>query len=288
MTTVTTRPSPSGHGRSMATPAADPRPRPAWRSVAVPAEHGGWGLTLEPVVLGLALVPSWAGLAVGGAGLLAFVARTPGKLAIVDHRRGRTAPRTVLARRIATGEGVVIVVLAAVALALAGPAWLAPAALAAPLVAVELWFDVRSRGRRLVPELCGAVGIASLAPAVALAGGAPVAAAMVAWLLLAGRSLAAIPYVRAQVLRIHRPERAPGSWQVLGAQAAGLVAAVTAVALVPAALAGAVAVAASSVVRLAGLRRPPRSAARLGALESALGMVVVVATAVGLHLGGAL
>ena len=171
---------------------------------------------------------------------------------------------------------------------LAGPAWLVPVALAAPLVAVELWFEVRSRGRRLVPELCGAVGIASLAAAVALAGGAPVAVAAVAWMLLAARSLGAIPYVRAQVLRLHRPEQAPGTGGVLVAQSAGLVGAVVAVALVPAALAGAVAVVASSVVRLVGLRHPPRSAPRLGALESALGVAVVVAAAVGLHLGGAL
>jgi hypothetical protein len=163
-------------------------------------------------------------------------------------------------------------------------------ALAAPLVGIELWFDVRSRGRRLVPELCGAVGIASLAASVALAGGAPVVVAAVAWLLLAARSVAAIPYVRAQVLRLHRPERAPGPGPggVLAAQAAGLVGAAAAVGFVPAALAGAVAVVASSAVRLVGLRRPPRSAPRLGAIESALGAVVVVATAVGLHLGGAL
>ena len=287
MTTVTKGPSGSGHGRPRTTPAAASRPRSAWRSVAVPTEHGGWGLTLEPVVLGLALVPSWAGLAVGGAGLLAFVARTPAKLAAVDQRRGRSLPRTVLARRVAAAEGIAIMALAVLAIALAGPAWLVPVALAAPLVAIELWFDVRSRGRRLVPELCGAIGIASLAASVALAGGAPVVVAAVAWLILAARSVVAIPYVRTQVLRLHRSERASGPGGVLTAQAAGLVGAGVAVALVPAALAGALALAASSIVRLVGLRRPPRSAPRLGALESALGLVVVVATAVGLHLGGA-
>ena len=39
--------------------------RPLWRSVAIPTEHGGWGLTLEPVVLGLAVAPSLAGIALG-------------------------------------------------------------------------------------------------------------------------------------------------------------------------------------------------------------------------------
>lgn len=281
-------PSRQRHGRPVTMPMTHPRARPPWRSVAVPSEHGGWGLTLEPIVLGLALAPSWAGLAIGIAGVLAFVARTPVKLAVVDHRRGRSLPRTVLARRVAVVEGGSLVLLAGTALALAGPAWLVPVALAGPLVAVELWFDVRSRGRRLVPELCGAVGIAALAASVAIAGGAPVAVAAAAWLVLAARSLAAIPYVRAQVLRLHRPEGAPGPGGVLGAQGAGLVVAGAAVALIPAALAGAVALAASSVIRLLGLRRPPRSVPRLGVLESALGALVVAATAVGLHVGGPL
>ena len=35
--------------------------RPTLRSVAMPAEHGGWGLTLEPGILGVLLAPSLAG-----------------------------------------------------------------------------------------------------------------------------------------------------------------------------------------------------------------------------------
>jgi len=62
---------------------------------------------------------------------------------------------------------------------------------------------------------------------------------------------------------------------------------VVAVAVEPAALAGAVAAVAGSVVRLVGLRHPPATAVRLGAIESVLGFVVVVVAAVGLHLGGA-
>ena len=193
----------------------------------------------------------------------------------------------MLARRVAAAEGIAIMALAALAIALAGPAWLVPVALAAPLVAIELWFDVRSRGRRLVPELCGAIGIASLAASVALAGGAPVVVAAVAWLILAARSVAAIPYVRTQVLRLHRSERASGPGGVLTAQAAGLVGPASQWPSCPP----------RSPARwhwpprrssassgCAGRPAPPPGC---GALESALGLVVVVATAVGLHLGGA-
>ena len=51
------------------------RPRALWRSVAVPTEHGGWGLTFEPVLLGLIVAPSWAGAARAGLPDGAFDAR---------------------------------------------------------------------------------------------------------------------------------------------------------------------------------------------------------------------
>ena len=272
---------------TVATQPGSRRARSPWRAVVLPAEHGGWGLTLEPVVLGLAVAPSAAGVALGLAGLLAFLLRTPLKLAAVDHRRGRSLPRTALARRVALGEVVAIALLSTAALVWAGPAWLVPVALAAPLVGVELWFDVRSRSRRLAPELCGAVGMAALAAAVAVAGGAPSATAVAVWALLAARSIAAIPYVRAQVVRLHGRSTPASSRGAVGSQVVGALAALAVVAVEPAALPGAVAVVAASLVRLAGLRHPPASAVRLGAIESALGAAVVVVAAVGLHLGGA-
>jgi hypothetical protein len=137
--------------------------RPGWRTVAMPREHGGWGLTLEPVLLGLVVAWSGAGVALGIAAFTAFLLRTPAKLAAVDARRRRWLGRSRLALRIAVIELVVLGSAVAVAVRLAGWSWLAPVVIAGPLVAVELSFDIRSRGRRLVPELCGAIGIAAVA-----------------------------------------------------------------------------------------------------------------------------
>ena len=266
---------------------AAPAERSPLKAVALPSEHGGWGLAAEPGLLGLLVAPSVAGAAIALAAVVAFLVRTPLKLALVDRRRGRSLPRTRLAARVAVVEALVLAGLAAVAVWSAGDAWLVPLALAAPLFVVELWFDVRSRGRRLVPELCGSVGAASVAAAVVVAGGAPTAVALVAWAVLAARSIAAIPYVRTQVQRLHRPTAAPGPGGSDLAQVAGVVVAAAAVAVEPAAAVGALAVAATAVVRVVGVRRPPVPAVRLGAVESAHGLLVVVATAVGLHLGGA-
>ena len=46
--------------------------RAGWRAVAMPSEHGGWGLTLEPVLLGLLVAWSGAGVALGIAAFSAF------------------------------------------------------------------------------------------------------------------------------------------------------------------------------------------------------------------------
>lgn len=263
--------------RDAAAPA--PAARAAWRAVAVPSEHGGWGLTLEPVVLGLAVAPSWAGLALGAAAFGAFLVRTPAKVVAVDRHRHRHLPRTRLAARIAVVEAVVVVVLAAAALAAAGPACLVPVAVAIPLVGVEAWFERRSRGRRLAPELAGAVAVAAVAAAIAVAGGAGWAVAVGCWAVLAARSLASIPFVRTQVAQLHGRE-APKTTSDLG-QVAGVGVAAVAVVVAPAVAAGAAAVAMLAALQAVAVRRPPPRVAVIGALQSVAGLAVVVATAVG-------
>src|SRR4249919_2323346 len=94
--------------------------RAGWKAVAVPAEHGGWGLTLEPVLLGLIVAWSGAGVALGIAAFTAFLLRTPAKLVAVDVRRGRWLDRSRLALRIAIIELMLLASSVAVAVALVG------------------------------------------------------------------------------------------------------------------------------------------------------------------------
>ncbi|HKA82891.1 MAG TPA: YwiC-like family protein, partial [Acidimicrobiales bacterium] len=169
--------------------------------------------------------------------------------------------------------------LATVASLRAGLAWLVPLALAAPLVGLELWFDARSRGRRLVPELCGAVGIGAFAPAIALAGGADVGLAAGLWLVLAGRSIAVIPFVRVQIARLrHRDGPVATSDR---AQVAGATVALAAVAADVRLVAGAAAVSVVATLQAWWVRRPPVPANVLGIRQLALGLAVVAATAAG-------
>lgn len=177
-----------------------------WQAVALPPEHGSWGLVGEPVVLGLLVAPSWPGLLVALGAFAAFLAYRPLKVAYGDLRRGKRYPRTALALRFAAGFGVAAGAVLAAAVSLAGGGWLLPFALAAPLGTVFVVYDLRP-GRSWEAEVSAPVAFASTAAAVALAGQWPVAPALGLWAVMAGRALPSVLYVRAR-LHLERGEPA--------------------------------------------------------------------------------
>ena len=245
----------------------------------MPIEHGGWGLTLEPVLLGLLVAWSAAGAALGIAALTAFLLRTPAKLVAVDVRRGRWLDRSRLALRIASIQLIVLGSAVAVAVARAGWTWLAPLLIAGPLVAVELSFDIRSRSRRLLPELCGAVGITAVAASIVLAAPRSGALAAGVWLVLAARAVGAIPFVRVQIMRLRRGQGPV--WQSDVAQVVSLSVATVAVIVHPPILPGAVAVATLAVMQSVWVRRAPIPAKQIGLREMGIGLALVAMTAAG-------
>jgi hypothetical protein len=253
--------------------------RPAWRSVAIPSEHGGWGLTLEPVLLGLLIAPSVGGLALGIAAFGAFLVRTPLKLVFVDRRHHRWLDRSRLALVVASIESVVIAALVAIVVWQCGWRWIVPVALAVPLVAVELWFDIRSHGRRLVPEMCGALGIATVAPAIVVADGRSGALALAVWLVLAGRVIGSIPYVRVQIMRLRRKIDGAGGSDLT--QLAAVLVAVAAVLVDHRLVIGGLAILGVVGAHVWWVRQPAVPAKTVGLREMALGLAVVLASAAG-------
>jgi hypothetical protein len=210
------------------------------------------------------------------------VARTPLKTALVDRRRHRRLPRTRLAERIAVGELALLLCLGVGVIATAGWAWSVPVALAVPPAGVELWFDMRSRGRRLVPELSGAVGMAATSAAIIVAGGGGARLAVAAWLILSARSVASIPFARAQVDRLHHGERPTTVSDRAQLAAVGLAA--VAAAVEPSVVVGVVALVVVAALQLVWVRRPPVPARVLGIRQAAVGLSLIVATALGVHL----
>jgi len=259
-------------------PSADVRS--PWRTAAVPSEHGGWGLTLEPVLLGLIAAWSWPGLLLGVIALLAFVARTPLKIVLVDRHRHRSLERTRLAARVLAVEIAVIAVLIAIVAASVPAATWVPLLVAAPLIAIELWFESRSHGRRLAPELTGAIGIGSVAAAIVIAGGGDAQLAAGAWAIVAARAIASIPFVRVLIQRRHGHE--VRSWRSDLAQlvALALVGVVWKLGWVPPVAVGAIV--ALVVAQLVGVRRDPPEVKTIGIAQTGLGVAIAVLSGAGL------
>ncbi|MGI9607404.1 MAG: YwiC-like family protein [Acidimicrobiales bacterium] len=249
-----------------------------WRSVALPSEHGGWSLTAEPILLGLLVSWSWPGLALGVSAVVAFLARTPLKIVLVDRWRRRWLDRTALAAKIA---GVQLVIIGGLLIFVttweSGRFWL-PFAMAAPLVGLELWYDRQSRGRRLLPELAGSIGIGAVAAAIALVDGSSHRLAFGLWMVIALRSISAIPYVRHQIAQVHA--RYAPSWRSDGAQLLATVGAVAAwrTDLVP--VGALLALAFFSAINVVMIRLPSRPAVVIGVQQTIVGITIVVATAI--------
>lgn len=255
------------------------------KAIALPPEHGAWGFLLEPIVAGLGIAWSWAGLLLGLGVLGGFLLRHPLKIIAQDRRRGKRYARTALAERVA----LVYAILAAVGLLggllLAGPEVLLPVPLVAPLTILLLISYVQNRGRELWPQIAGTGALAGTASFVALAGGAAVGTALALWAIMAGRSIPSILYVRAR-LRLEK-----GKSFALAPVAIANVLAVGGVStLAVAGLAPVLAVVALTILLIRAMhglsaRRWRARVQTLGFLELGLGALTVLLTVGGYALG---
>ncbi|NDJ76380.1 MAG: YwiC-like family protein [Chloroflexi bacterium] len=255
------------------------------KSVVIPPEHGAWGFLLEPVVLGLGIAPSWAGLFMALGVVGAFLTRHPLKIALLDRTRGKRYARTRLAERFALVYGAVALAGFVPAVVLVGLAPFAPFGLALPLVVI-LFASFRSnRWRSLLPELAGASAMAATAASIALAGSEGWNAALASWAVLLARNIPSIMYIRARLrLEKGQPHSAPLVLGINGIAVAGIFG------LVVAGYAPLLAVAAMALlfVRAAAGLSPYRRQVQtktLGFLEIGYGLLVVTLTIVGYTLG---
>ena len=254
------------------------------KSVALPTEHGGWGFTLEPLLLGLLLSPGLPTLGLFLLGLLGFLARHPLKLLYQDLRRGKRYPRTDLALKVAG----VYLVLALLGFLLAaftarGP-FLLPLLLALPLGAYMAWADAQNRARELFPEIGAALFMAAFAPAGVLAGGLPQEVALGSFLALALRDVAALYYARTQVLRARglTPKRHPALLALGGSALLAFLLAQGRLLPYPVFLALLLLALYGSLT----LFRPPVPARVVGWTQMGFGLLVVLSAALGYTLQG--
>jgi hypothetical protein len=152
----------------------------------LPAEHGSWFMLGFPLVLGLLLRPSLAGLCLGLAALAFFIGRPPLRRVLNGQRDPAQFRALLLFGGLAAGFG-------AVALLLSGPRFLIPLACVTPLIFLALRADLQRAVRSLMVELSAQGAFAGLAATMLVAGGSPLFEAGRAWLfvtLVGGANLA--------------------------------------------------------------------------------------------------
>jgi hypothetical protein len=174
------------------------KPPPAFKmkSIALPNEHGSWGILFEPLVLGIAVAPSFVSPFLALLYIGAFLSRQPLKWYFADLKAKRERPQTAAARMFAfTFLGIAAIGFFG-ALAFAGVTAMLPLILTAPLGAITLWFDVSGKSRRVAPEMAGVVTLASSAAVCGLAAGWSVAASVALSLVIMLRLIPSMLYIR--------------------------------------------------------------------------------------------
>ncbi len=249
------------------------------KSVAMPAQHGGWGFLIEPLLIGLIAAPSWGGVGLVIAAFGVFLMHQPLKITFKDWRKRRRYARTRLAERFVMLYGVMALGGFVIALAAADSAFVIPLVLAVPFALVQLAYEGRNEARESLPEISGALAFASTAAAIPLMSGAQLLIpAFALWIAAAARVIPSILYVRTRLrLEADRPfDPAPP----LIAHAAALILVLMLIAaqlLTPLALIGSLVL----LIRAAfGMLRPrrPTPAKVIGFREIAYGLLYAVLT----------
>jgi hypothetical protein len=186
---------------TLASPASSRRT--ALRPLALPAEHGGWSMLLEPIVLGILIAPSFAGALIAAAAVLAFLARHPLKLFVQDIRRKKQFARTPICAWLALAHAGASAIALFAAVTMSGSRVLLPLVAGALLALIQFALDLRQHSRSFVAEICGACATATTAAAIALASYRTWNVALALAFLAASLTLPAILFVRA-VLRHER------------------------------------------------------------------------------------
>lgn len=257
-----------------------------WRSVALPTEHGAWAFVSEPLLLGLILAPTLAGLSLSIAVLGAFLLRQPLKLYVKDIRSQRIVPRTYVARRFIVLYGVVTGI-AALATLLLIPSVdvLLPLVFALPLFALQLSYDFRNQSRSVTAEIAGTLATGAFASSIVMIQGWSLLPALGLWLVLAAKAITAVLYVRSR-LRLER-EKSAGVGLALAAHVGAVVLLLVTTAsdltrwTAPLAM---LILTVRAAVGLSSLRkaRPPKI---IGMQEVAYGLLFLLVVALGYKLG---
>jgi hypothetical protein len=168
---------------------------PPLRSI-LPAEHGSWFMLGFPLVLGLLLRPSLAGLCLGLAALSFFLSR-PSLRRVLQGQRDPAQIRALLLL------GALAVAFGLLALVISDARFLIPLACVMPLVLLALRADLARTTRSLAVEMAAQGAFAGLTAAMLVAGGDPLPEALRAWWFVTLVGSANLAHVRRWLGQAH-------------------------------------------------------------------------------------
>jgi hypothetical protein len=182
-------------------PAAPEKPRPPFRlrSVALPNEHGSWGILFEPLVCGIIVAPSPAAAFILLLYVGAFLSRQPLKIYLADLKAKRSRPQTTAATAFAFGYLSIAVLGLFGTLGFAGFYALLPLIVTTPLALIQLGYDMQGKSRRVLPEMAAIITLASSAAVFALAAGWTPATSIALSSIFVLRLIPSILYVRERI-----------------------------------------------------------------------------------------
>jgi hypothetical protein len=255
------------------------------RGIALPNEHGAWGILFEPLVAAVAVAFSAAALWVALAVIAAFLMRQPLKVLLISWKAGRRMPQVGAAAKFLIYYSIVFAAGILGTLLFAPQISYLPLIIAAPLAIVPIYFDAFGKSRDLAPELAGAIAITSSAAVIALAAGWTPLAATSLWVLLICRWIPSILYVRSRLL-LEKGKSHSAAVPV----AASAIAVIASAVLAYFGLSPFLAVLVIGVLLVrAALGLSPlskrRKAKQIGILEVIYGVFAVLAIILGYHLG---
>ncbi|REJ75533.1 MAG: hypothetical protein DWQ47_08655 [Acidobacteria bacterium] len=166
------------------------------RRIALPREHGSWGILLEPLVSAIVIAPSLGGAFAALFVISAFLLRQPSKVLITDLTSARMLPQTRSAGMFVAAFSVIAVASGSLALLFTDVLYLLPLTLLLPLGVFQLYKDVSGNSRDLIAELAGSAAISASAPTIVLAAGWTPLAALALWSVFVCRSVPSVIYVR--------------------------------------------------------------------------------------------
>ncbi len=252
----------------------------SFRSLVLPKEHGSWAFAFEPVLLGLLIAPSRAGLALASAIVAGFFVRRPLKLAVTlptQDSRCRPALRWAMLWSVLALAGII-------GAALLG-SWSAlwPLLLCAPFGAIFLWFDLRNDMREAEAELSGSTTFALIPAAFATLAGWNATTALALAALMLARSFPTVLTVRTYLRHAKgQTTHSAGALSAAGA-ACAIITTLALKGIVP--LSGALLTAGlflRTIILLTSLR-PTCSAKRIGQSELVIGLLYLTGLALGYH-----